>query len=88
MEIEIAPEGVQHGPTAWRSTLVALIGPCTVLAGVVWAVAQPYRLTLVHGWKGNVWEQVTQPPLLVAAVGIFFMLAVARPLLRELERDG
>ncbi len=88
MEIEIAPERVHRGPVTWRSTLVALIGPVTVLAGAVWAVAQPYRLTLVHGWKGSAWDQFAQPPLLVAAVGIFFVLAVARPLLRELEGDG
>ena len=87
MEIEIAPEHLHHGPWSWRSTLVALIGPFTVLAGVAWAAAQPYRLTLTHGWKGNVWDQVAQPPLLVAAVGIFFALAVARPLLRDLGAD-
>ena len=72
-----------------RERLLALLGPLTVIAGLVWAVAQPYRLTLLHPHHQGFWWLVVEPPLLVVAAGIFFALAVARPLLADLEaHDG
>src|SRR5439155_9701545 len=31
-----------------RARLVGAVGPTTILAGVVWALVQPYRLTILH----------------------------------------
>ena len=64
-------------------------GPLTVTAGLAWAVLQPYRLTLLHPNHQGFWWLVVEPPLLVAAAGLFFALTVARPLIADLEeRDG
>jgi hypothetical protein len=61
----------------------------TVAGGLVWAVLQPYRLTLLHPFHQGFWWLVIEPPLLVAAAGIFFALVVARPLIADLEaRDA
>ena len=68
-----------------RARLLGLLGPLTVIAGLVWAVAQPYRLTLLHPHHQGLWWLVLEPPLLVAAAGIFFARAVARPLLADLD---
>jgi hypothetical protein len=68
---------------------VSLLGPLTVAAGLVWAVLQPYRLTLLHPFHQGFWWLVIEPPLLVIAAGIVFALVVARPLLEDLEaRDA
>jgi hypothetical protein len=83
-----------HIPTravGYRSTRVraiALLGPLTVAAGVAWAVVQPWRLTLLHPRHQGFWWLVVEPPLLVAAAGLFFALAVARPLIADLEESG
>jgi len=80
---------VQAG-TAYRSgraRAIALLGPVTVLAGLVWAIIQPYRLTLMHPHHQGFWWLLLEPPLLVAAAGVFFALAVARPLIADLEED-
>jgi formate hydrogenlyase subunit 3/multisubunit Na+/H+ antiporter MnhD subunit len=75
--------GVAH-PSA-RARVLALLGPVTVAAGVVWAILQPYRLTLLHPHGQGFWWLAIEPPLLVAAAGVFFAVAVARPLLADLE---
>ena len=68
---------------------VSLLGPLTVAGGLVWAVLQPYRLTLLHPFHQGFWWLVIEPPLLVAAAGIVFALVVARPLIADLEaRDA
>lgn len=68
-----------------RAQAVSLLGPLTVCAGLVWAIAQPYRITLLHPHHQGFWWLVVEPPLLVAAAGIVFALVVARPLLADLE---
>jgi hypothetical protein len=71
-----------------RARVLSLLGPLTVLAGFVWALAQPYRLTLLHPHHKGFWWLVAEPPLLVAAAGLFFAYAVARPLIADLEARG
>lgn len=68
-----------------RAQLISLLGPATIAAGVVWAIIQPYRLTLLHPLHQGFWWLVSEPPLLVAGAGVFFALVVARPLLADLE---
>ena len=71
----------------WRPLVISLLGPITALAGVVWAIVQPYRVTLLHPHGESVWWLLVEPPLLVVVVGIAFHLFVARPLVEDLERD-
>jgi hypothetical protein len=72
-----------------RVRAISVLGPLTVTAGLAWAVLQPYRLTLLHPHHQGFWWLVVEPPLLVALAGVFFALAVARPLIDDLEeRDG
>src|SRR5262249_13914724 len=83
-EVETQLETPVQAGTASRSgraRAIALLGPLTVLAGLVWAIVQPYRLTLLHPHHQGFWWLVVEPPLLVVAAGLFFSIAVARPLL-------
>ena len=79
-----------HARTAYRSgraRAIALLGPLTVLAGLVWAIVQPYRLTLLHPHHQGFWWLVVEPPLLVILAGILFHAFVARPLVQDLEES-
>jgi len=80
---------VAHRP--WRTLAVQLLGPLTILAGFVWAVAQPYRIVLLDRTDQGLYDYLFQPPLLVAAVGVVFTLAIAPGLVEDLvaqEPDG
>jgi hypothetical protein len=68
-----------------RVLAVSSLGPLTVLAGVVWAIVQPYRITLLHPRGQGFWWLAIEPPVLVVAAGIAFALLVARPLVADLE---
>ena len=68
-----------------RPQVVSLLGPIVSAAGIVWAILQPYRVTLLHPSHQGFWWLVAEPPLLVFLVGIVFALVVARPLLVDLE---
>jgi hypothetical protein len=68
-----------------RARTVSLLGPATVACGLIWAILQPYRLTLLHPLGEGFWWLVLEPPLLVAAAGVVFALVVAKPLLADLE---
>ena len=57
---------------AWRVRAVSRVGPATVAAGLVWAILQPYRLTLLHPRGESFWWLVAEPPLLVMSVGVLF----------------
>jgi cytochrome bd-type quinol oxidase subunit 2 len=64
------------------------IGPIVVVAGIVWAFVQPWRVTLLHPHGEEFWWLVVEPPLLVVAVGLVFHALVARPLVDDLEEDA
>jgi hypothetical protein len=68
-----------------RARIVSALGPLTALAGVIWAIAQPYRLTILHPHGQGFWWLFVEPPLLVVAVGLFFYFAVLPGLLDDLE---
>ena len=56
---------------------------------MLWAFAQPYRLTLLHPRGQGFWWLAVEPPLLVIGAGILFAVLIARPLLADLEEhDG
>jgi hypothetical protein len=67
--------------------LVSLLGPATALAGVAWALLQPYRITLLHPRGESFWWLVVEPPLLVIAVGLLFHFVVLPGLLEDLEEE-
>src|SRR4051812_7254088 len=52
-----------------RQAAVSALGPLVVLAGVIWAVVQPERLTLLHPRGQGFWWLVLEPQLLVIAAG-------------------
>ena len=69
-----------------RVRLVLALGPLTALAGLAWALWQPWRLTLLHPHGQGFWWLFSEPPLFVAAAGIAFRLVVAPALLRDLAQ--
>ena len=68
-----------------RARIVSALGPLTVLAGVIWALVQPYRLTLLHPRGESFWWLVVEPQLLVIAVGLLFHFVVLPGLLEDLD---
>ena len=71
-----------------RARIVSALGPVTALSGVVWAIAQPNRITLLHPRGEGFWWLFVQPPLLVIAVGLLFHFVVLPGLLEDLEEGG
>ena len=68
-----------------RVRAVSLIGPAVVAGGLIWAILQPYRVTLLHPRGQGFWWLLIEPPLLVVVAGALFALVVARPLIADLE---
>jgi hypothetical protein len=68
-----------------RAYLVSLLGPLAAAVGLIWAILQPERITLLHPYGQGFWWLVIEPPLLVVGAGLLFALVVARPLLADLE---
>ena len=69
-----------------RVLAVEAIGPLTILGGIVWAFAQPYRVTFFYPEGKGAWDWLVQPPLLVVLVGLLIALFVAPRLVDDLER--
>jgi hypothetical protein len=80
---EESRQGVVRRPS--KSLAVQLIGPLTVVAGLVWAVAQPYRIVFLDRNGQGLYDYLFQPPLLVVAVGLVFTFVVAPGLVEDLE---
>jgi hypothetical protein len=72
---------------SWRQRLLASLGPLAALAGVVWAIVQPYRVTLLHPHGQGFWWLFVEPPLLVVLAGALFHLFVARMLIEDLAEE-
>ena len=72
---------------SWRQRLLLVLGPLTSLGGVVWAIVQPYRVTLLHPHGQGFWWLAVEPPLLVVIAGALFHLFVARMLLEDLAEE-
>jgi hypothetical protein len=76
-------QGTERRP--WRALAVQLLGPITIVGGLAWAVAQPYRIVIPDRDTRNVYDYVFQAPLLVVLVGLVFTFLVAPGLVRDLE---
>jgi hypothetical protein len=70
-----------------RARIMSGLGPATAFAGVIWALVQPYRITLLHPHGQGFWWLFVEPPLLVIAVGLFFHFVVVPGLLEDLEEE-
>jgi len=71
-----------------RQTVISALGPLTALAGLVWAIVQPYRITILDPDKHGFWYLVVQPPLLVILAAAIFHFWVVPGLLADLEELG
>lgn len=88
MRAEPAPLEKPRVRPSTRARAVAAIGPLTMLAGVLWAFVQPYRVTLLHPRDQGFWWLAVEPPLLVILVGLLFSLIVAPGLVEDLEKES
>ena len=70
---------------SWRTLAIQLLGPLTIVGGVVWAVAQPYRIVLLDRAGQGIYDYLFQAPLLVVLVGLAFTFCIARGLVEDLE---
>ena len=68
-----------------RALAVSLLAPLTVAGGLLWALWQPYRITLLEPQGQGFWNLVVEPPLLVILVGVLFQLLLVPSLLSDLE---
>ncbi len=68
-----------------RLLAIEAIGPLTIVAGVVWAIAQPYRIAFIHRDDKGFYDYLVQPPLLVVLVGLLFALVIAPGLADDLR---
>ena len=92
MSAEIAHD-FQQGQTtekprtrSLRARVVLALGPAAMAGGLVWALAQPYRLTVLHPHGQGFWWLVGgESPLYVVLAGLLFWRVVARPLADDLE---
>jgi hypothetical protein len=84
---QIATEAAREAPTrrSARAYILSALGPVTVVAGVIWAVLQPYRLTFLHPHGEGFWWLLVEPQLLVILVGALFHFLVVPGLLEDLE---
>jgi hypothetical protein len=48
-----------------RVRIISLIGPAVIAGGLIWAVLQPYRLTILHPRDQGFWWLLMEPQLLV-----------------------
>jgi hypothetical protein len=86
MDAELVRQGARvRTRHSRRNTAVSALGPLTALAGLVWALVQPYRVTMLDPDKHGLWYLIVQPPLLVILVGAVFHFWVVPGLLADLE---
>jgi hypothetical protein len=88
METQLAIEAHRRRTRAMRVLAVKSLGPLTITAGVVWAFAQPYRITLLHPRGEGFWWLLIEPPLLVVLAGLAFTLLVVPGLVEDLEEGA
>jgi len=75
-------------PLALRARLVLALGPATALGGFVWALVQPWRLTLLHPHGQGFWWLLGEPPLYVVLVGLLFRLVLAPSIVDDIRGAG
>ena len=71
-----------------RARLILAMGPATAIGGVVWALVQPWRLTVLDPHGQGIWWLLAEPPIYVVLVGILFRFVIAPGLVEDLEETG
>jgi hypothetical protein len=79
---DLAQSVVRHSR---RALIVLSLGPLCALGGVVWALLQPYRITLLHPYGQGFWWLFSEPPIYVVLVGLAFHWLVAQGVVEDLE---
>jgi hypothetical protein len=72
-------------PLALRARAVLALGPVASFGGVVWALVQPWRLTLLHPSGQGFWWLLGEPPLYVVLVGLLFRVLLAPGIVEDLR---
>ena len=88
MNAELVTELEARADQTWTARIVSALGPVTALAGIAWAIAQPYRITLLHPQAESFWWLAVEPPLLVIGVGLLFHFVVRPGLLEDVEQNA
>lgn len=70
-----------------RMVAVEALGPLTMLGGVVWAIAQPYRVALFHPAGKGLYDWLVEPPLLVVAIGLLFAAVIVPGIIEDLRSE-
>ena len=83
MSAELAREATDA--RTWRARIVLALGPTVALAGVVWAIVQPWRITLLDPAGQGFWWLVSEPPLYVVVLGVLFRIFVAPGLVEDMD---
>lgn len=83
--LERAPEREKIEHRSARAIAIEVLGPLTILGGIVWAIFQPYRIVFFEPAGKGFYDYLVQPPLLVIGVGLLFALAIAPGLLEDLR---
>jgi hypothetical protein len=72
-------------PLALRARAVLALGPIASVGGVVWALVQPWRLTLLHPHAQGFWWLVGEAPLYVVLVGVLFRVLLAPGIVEDMQ---
>lgn len=88
MNANIATDVIARTRRSARVLAVQSLGPAAALAGVAWALFQPYRLPILHPHGQGLWWLLVEPPLLVLLAGALFHFLVAPGLVADLEESG
>jgi hypothetical protein len=70
-----------------RMVAIEALGPLTMLGGVVWAIAQPYRVALFYPAGKGLYDWLVEPPLLVVAVGLLFAAVIVPGIIDDLRSE-
>jgi hypothetical protein len=71
-----------------RARLILGMGPATAIGGVVWALVQPWRLTVLNPHGQGFWWLVAEPQIYVVLVGVLFRFVIAPGVVEDLEEAG
>jgi hypothetical protein len=77
--------GARATPLALRARAVLALGPAASVGGIVWALVQPWRLTLLHPHGQSIWWLLGEAPLYVVLVGVLFRVLLAPGIVEDLQ---
>jgi hypothetical protein len=83
--VEVSTELLRSARRSRRALFVLSLGPVCALGGLVWALLQPYRITLLHPYGQGFWWLLSEPPIYVVLVGLLFHWLVAPGVIEDLE---